>query len=267
MRAASADDYARAPVGRYVAGRTFVVWVDSPSFAGSAYAGRVDDGELADILRLTALPEHWTAETGYDVLVDCSALAPINGPAFALLVRQLHEITPVATKLRRAALVRPAGVAGAIIAGVFHDTIQAKFRSALFSDRAEAVRWLGRPDGAEALARIDDLLATVFGAPPPLRTLRDQLARDPAHATLATSARALGMSERSLSRRLSELGTSFRDEVQRARVRAAEALLVDTELKLDAVARTIGFASRAHFSDFFHRATGETASEFRARRR
>jgi len=77
----------------------------------------------------------------------------------------------------------------------------------------------------------------------------------------------VGLSERSLSRRLSELGTSFRDEVQRARLRAAEALLVDTDLKLDAVGRAIGFTSRAHFSDFFRRATGEAPSEFRARRR
>jgi len=144
-------------------------------------------------------------------------------------------VAPVTTKLRAVSIIRPPGVAGAIIGGLFHDNVQPKFRAALFADRAEGFAWLGRADSADEYARLDELMK-LRGAPPPLRALRDHLAHDPVGATLAGAARTLALSERSLSRRLSELGTSFRNEVQRARLRIAEGLLVDTDLKLDAVA-------------------------------
>jgi AraC-like DNA-binding protein len=265
MRVATADDFAREPVGRYVAGDSYLIWVDSPSLAGAAFFGRPDEREIPGMLRLSSLREQW-AHPGYDVLIDCSELEPMDTASFTTLRRHVHDVAPVTTKLRAVSIIRPPGVAGAIIGGLFHDSVQPKFRAALFADRAEGFAWLGRADSADEYARLDELMK-LRGAPPPLRALRDHLAHDPVGATLAGAARTLALSERSLSRRLSELGTSFRNEVQRARLRIAEGLLVDTDLKLDAVARKVGFTSRTHFSDFFHRATGETPSDFRARRR
>ncbi len=267
MRPAPLEDYVRDPVGRYVAGRSYLVWVASPALAGASYFGRLDEREAPDILRVTTMPEGWAAATGYDVMIDCGRLEAMDTQTFASLLRYLYEVTPVTTRLRRVSIVRPPGLTGAVIAGVFHDNVQPRFRSALFADRAEAFAWLGHPATSELRARIDAVTETVAGAPQPLGTLREHLARRPAAATMAGAARTLGISERSLSRRLKELGTSFRAESQRARLRAAESLLIDTELKLDAVATRVGFASRAHFSDFFHKATGETPSDFRARRR
>jgi transcriptional regulator GlxA family with amidase domain len=55
--------------------------------------------------------------------------------------------------------------------------------------------------------------------------------------------------------------------MQRARLRHAESLLVDTDLKLDVIAREVGFRSRSHFSEYFRNVTGEPPSAFRARRR
>jgi AraC-like DNA-binding protein len=267
MRAAGFDEFMHAPVGRYVAGRSYVVWVNSPSLAGSAYFGRPDERDFPDILRLARLPEHPALVEGFDVVVDCGELEMLATPAFSVLLSYFRDVAILAKKPGQVSIVRPAGIAGTLVAGLFHDNVVPVFRSALFADRAEAFAWLGRADVGEARARIDDLMVELRGAPPPLCALRDLLAENPTRATLMTSARMLGLSERSLSRRLGELGTSFRLEVQRARLRAAEALLVDTDLKLDTIASRVGFASRAHFSDFFHRATGETPSDFRIRRR
>ena len=267
MRAVCVDDFLVDPIGRYVAGRSYVVWVSSASLAGSAYFGRPDEREFPDILRLASLPEHAALAAGFDVLVDCGELEMIDPVAFSVLSNYFRDVTVLTKKPNRVSIVRPAGIAGAVVAGLFHDNVVPVFRSALFADRAEAFAWLGRTDGGPERAGIDDLMSELRGAHPSLRVLRDQLAREPSRASLATSARVLGLSERSLSRRLSELGTSFRQEVQRARLRAAEALLVETDQKLDTIASKVGFMSRTHFSDFFHRATGETPSDFRIRRR
>jgi AraC-like DNA-binding protein len=219
--------------------------------------------DLPTVVRLTTLPETWNDPDGYDILVDWSGIEGLDPPAFAELLKHLKRLLDATTRLRRAAIVRAPGMAGAIVAGVFHDEVP-RSRAALFADRVEAFAWLGLAE--DVRKRVVHLLDTHLAAPPFLRALRDRLACR-GSATLGSEARALGLSERTLSRQLHEAGTSFRGELERARVRAAEALLVDTQLKLEAVARQVGFASRTHFSQIFRRATGESPSEFRARRR
>src|SRR5205814_5255916 len=116
---------------------------------------------------------------------------------------------------------------GASVAGMFYDLVNTgRFRGGLFTDRAEALRWLDNPDGASAGAALETLLAQLRGSGPILRGLSEWLAAHLDDAQLASAARALGQSERSLQRRLGEAGTRFRAEVNRARVRAAEALLL-----------------------------------------
>ena len=78
---------------------------------------------------------------------------------------------------------------------------------------------------------------------------------------------ALGVSERSLQRQLRQEGTSFRREVDAARIRAARTLLADTDQKITVIALEVGCATLQHFSALFRRMTGETPSEWRARQR
>ena len=265
MRRASVDEYVRDPVGRYVTGRWFLVWADSPRLAGSAFFGRPDTRELPDVVRVTSLPETWSDRAGYDVLVDWSKLEGLEPAAFSGFVAVLRQRVQAATRLRRAAIVRAPGMTGAVIAGVFHDEIRADSRAALFADREEALAWLGV--SGDPRARIERVLRDHLAEPTLLRTLRARLADSPRSASLPGEARALGVSERTLSRQLQAEGTSFRAELERARLRAAESLLVQTDLKLETIARQIGFTSRTHFSQFFRGATGETPSGFRAHRK
>jgi AraC-like DNA-binding protein len=266
MQRVGVDELAEAPIGRHVVGHSFVIWVDSPTLAGSAYFGRPDARDFPTLERLSRLAGHAALAHGFDVVIDCSGVEAIDMPAFSLIARHITEVSEFAPKLGRVSIVRPAGMVGAILGGLFADGVQSRFRSALFADPTEAFGWLGRPDAHDARARVDGVLAEVRGTTEVIRRLREYLAAKP-RASLAAASRALGLSERSLSRRLGELHTTFRAEVQRARLRTAESMLIGSDDKLEVIARKIGFASRAHFSDFFRRITGETPSDFRARRR
>lgn len=267
LRPATIDEVVRDPIGRYVAGRSYLIWVDSPTLAGAMYVGRPEEREFPDLLRLAGLPAHPALAPGLDVVIDCGELQPLDATAFVTLAHYLGEVSALAARIGSVSIVKPVGLAGAITAGLFVDSIRERFHSALFATTSEAFAWLDRDDATAARERVGRIAEAMHGTPPVLRALRDHVTSDLIGANLCNTARALGLSERSLSRRLCELGTSFRGELLDARRRASEVLLVETDLKLDAVARRVGFRSRAHFSAYFHRATDETPSGFRARRR
>ncbi len=78
--------------------------------------------------------------------------------------------------------------------------------------------------------------------------------------------RQLGVSERTLHRRLTEEGTSFRDVRESVLWDLAEALVAESDLKLEAVARSVGFNDAAAFSKAFKRRAGCSPLDFRRAR-
>lgn len=76
-------------------------------------------------------------------------------------------------------------------------------------------------------------------------------------------ARRLGMSERTLHRRLAERGDSFTALANRARQDAAESLLRDGDSSLGEIAFLTGFSDQSAFQRAFRRWTGRTPSAFR----
>jgi AraC-like DNA-binding protein len=76
-------------------------------------------------------------------------------------------------------------------------------------------------------------------------------------------ARALGVSRRTLSRRLTEEGTSFRAILDDVRREFACALLQDRSLSVADVAFFLHYSEPAAFNRSFRRWTGRTPSEFR----
>jgi AraC-like DNA-binding protein len=77
----------------------------------------------------------------------------------------------------------------------------------------------------------------------------------------------LGISERTLQRKLGEAGTGYLNELAEARVRAARRLLLESDAPLTAIAYDVGCASLQHFSALFRKRTGESPSAFRRKRR
>lgn len=81
--------------------------------------------------------------------------------------------------------------------------------------------------------------------------------------TLANEAERLGMSPRTLQRRLTDAGTSMQSIVDDCRREMAERLLLETDLTLSSIGYKIGFSAPAAFTRSAIRWFGMTPSEFR----
>jgi AraC-like DNA-binding protein len=95
--------------------------------------------------------------------------------------------------------------------------------------------------------------------------VRDLLTRELAggNATLRHVARAVSMSERTLTRHLEGEGTSFRDLLEDLRRRLALRYVRRSELPLSEIAFLLGFSQAAAFHRAFRRWTGQTPIEYR----
>jgi AraC-like DNA-binding protein len=85
--------------------------------------------------------------------------------------------------------------------------------------------------------------------------------------SLALLAKRLGLSARSLQRKLANEGTSFASLVDDARSALARAYLRDSSLGLTEIALLLGFADQSTFTRAFKRWTGDAPGAFRARKR
>ncbi len=83
---------------------------------------------------------------------------------------------------------------------------------------------------------------------------------------MTSIARDLGMSERSLRRRLSEEGTSYKAIVNEAFGKAATWLLSDSKRTIQETAHAMGFSDPTAFHRAFKRWTGMTPKQYRERR-
>nr|WP_217911147.1 helix-turn-helix transcriptional regulator [Myxococcus sp. AM011] len=200
-------------------------------------------------------------------LVDARRLEAADPAAFAVLVKYMQaREKSFSTSVQRQALVRPEGVAGAVVGG-FYTLLTGAYPSKVFTDPANALAWLGQPEGRAAplLSKLNDLVAEATGQSPLLRELHQAMRGKLPDINLSDVAREMGMSERTLQRRLKEAGTSFQAELNSVQVRMAQALLLETDMKLTAVAVEVGCASLQHFSSLFRKLVGDSPSSWRER--
>jgi AraC-like DNA-binding protein len=117
----------------------------------------------------------------------------------------------------------------------------------------------------EAERRLDRLGT---GIRPAARLLQYLLAMSPSRIPgMASAARDLGMTERTLRRHLAEEGTSYRDVVRSALQTFAGRMLRDPARSIKETAVALGFADAAAFVRAFKRWTGTTPGDFRGGRR
>jgi AraC-like DNA-binding protein len=82
--------------------------------------------------------------------------------------------------------------------------------------------------------------------------------------SMAAMAKQLGMSKRTLQRRLSENGTTFQSLVEDTRQELAAGLLRQTSQPLLEIAFLLGFSEQSAFQRAFKRWTGRTPAEYRS---
>jgi hypothetical protein len=197
------EAFLAAPVGRYFAGSKFVTWVHHPRLLGNVYVERLDDRDLAAVARLFALPGHADLRPPLRAIIDGGRLGVLKLPQYDVLrgyvASSLSLYLPLVERL---AVVRPQGLLGATVTGLYHDVLAPSGRAQLFDDVAAAFAWLDDADGERARAAVDAIVADVLKLPPLLRRVRDLLdargERSP--LALAAAARALGVSSRTLQR-------------------------------------------------------------------
>jgi AraC-like DNA-binding protein len=112
------------------------------------------------------------------------------------------------------------------------------------------------------------LLASRYARTGVAGRVRDQLvARLAAPPDLEAVAAALHMSERTLRRRLSDEGVSFRGLLDEIREQLAEGFLITGGLSVAETAERLGYVEVSSFSQAFRRWKGVGPREFRSTRR
>ena len=262
----SLADFREELLGRFLLGPTWLHACVEPELFVVSLWGRPqqeDVTRLVESLRLEIEP----GVPAHRSLVDASAVEGGQEDAFLELGRYVHEQHALLSeRVERLALVRPSGLAGAAIAGFF-SVLDAPYPVRVFDEARLALLWLDVPEAPRLADELSALRAEHSGVSSLLAALRALLTSHRIDADLESAATRLGLSSRTLQRQLRELGTSFRDELTTARLKEAEARMLDSEAPLTAIALDAGFSTLAHFSAAFRKVHGTSPSEWRRERR
>lgn len=194
-------------------------------------------------------------------LVDARRLDGVDPGAFETLTGYVWKHrAALSEQVVQLALVRPAGMVGAVVAGFF-EVMPKPYPVRLFESSREALVWLEH-DPAVA-SELDALYAETAEAPAIVTALRAVVDDYP---TIGEAASRLGMSQRTLQRRLRRAETSYQEQMNEARVRAGRGLLLETDLPITTIALEVGCSSPQHFSSLLRRLVGKTPSQFRTDR-
>lgn len=268
MRSADGvDDYLRDPIGRYLVGNGFLHWYAAVDLCGFIAWHRPDETFIRRLIEV--LDVERTPNAPHRSLVDLRRLESPDPSAFGLFVNYMRQREQdFAASVQRQALVRPEGIIGAVVGG-FYSLLSPRYPSKVFTESSEALTWLGVQEAKAAAlqAELNQLVVDATGQSPLLMQLHRVLKPRLVDASLADTAREMGMSERTLQRRLKEAGTSFQAELNAVQVRTAQQLLLETDMKLTAVAVEVGCASLQHFSSLFRKLVGESPSTWRDQQR
>jgi AraC-like DNA-binding protein len=258
------DEFAASPVGRCIVGATFALWCHSPELQGAILWGVLDERTLGEMTRIAALAHPVSSGGRRRLLVDCRDVERVE--VEMLLSLNARPLGPAwTTAVDRPAVIVPASLVGILIAGALR-TIAPSAPIQVTQDPDHAIAFVDHPAAHKAFALAARIVGLSRGRATLLSRLRVQLSRDLVGASVETSATALALSRRTLQRELRRHNTSFSDELRRARVAAAEALLVYTDLELETISARVGFASAESMSATLHAESHVTASELRARR-
>lgn len=267
-RVGSVDEYVAHPFGRYWAGRACLHFFYDRALCGTVVWGRPEADDVAALTGAIAaeLPERSPRHSAF---VDATRLTSVDPSAFGELSSYVGARAALfASNILRQAILRPPGVIGALVTGFYDVTPSATpERTRVCDSTTEAFAWLARTDEGAVLDAVATAHAEASGAPSHVQALHAFVRAHPRHVSLAEAARALTLSPRALEASLRRSGTTYRREVNVARVEAAKALLAGSDTKLSVIALEVGCASLQHFSSLFRRLTGVAPSEFRAARR
>jgi AraC-like DNA-binding protein len=251
------------PAQRFFAGRCFFYWGDGTRAFGTVMWGKPLEADVEAMIPFFELGVNPQIR-GHASFVDCRAIDSIDVLAFAKLMRYLVARRHVwGPNVGRQAVLHPDGVVGVMVAGALHVARPPYPFKCFHGAGDDAFAWCGVP---ELHADVERLRATMIATPEISRRVRSVL-QTKGLASAAEVARTLGLSQRTLQRRLEEAGTTFREQRDHHVSLEIERLLSGTELDLDAIAAEVGLSSASHLVAHFRATHGTTPGAWRAERR
>jgi AraC-like DNA-binding protein len=265
--AADIEDFWRDPIGRYFVERAFLQFCASADLWGYLIWGEIGESDLQR-LAFTVGHEGWKNCEPHRSFIDFSRVTSIDISGYPILrAAQAAHRDELARRIKQMVIVRPDSIVGAIAAGIQH-LVSFPHPVKVVATAEEGLRRLGVADAS--LLTVLELEAERARLESSARVLADLHAVLDAHLpelALPAVAKQLGMSPRSLQRKLRELGTSFQAERNLAQVRVAQRLMSQTDATLSQIALDVGCHSLQHFSTLFRRIAGETPSQWRVANR
>jgi AraC-like DNA-binding protein len=228
----------------YCAQRTWLYAVLSTEVHAYAIWGVPDADDLQGLLNLwdssfDVMPQH-------AILADLRGLEVVNPRAFVIFADYFRARAPqLRAMVRDSCVLVSASLAGTVAAGFF-GIMPAPFPVSTTMELEQARSRLGIAP--------DDHVAT---------SVRRILEEDLLAPQALNIAKRLGLSERSMQRKLSELGTSFSEQIAAARIERAKTLLEQTGDSITQIAFAVGFSSLEQFSRSFRARIGTTPSAYR----
>ena len=254
------------PRGKYMTHGTWLsFFAPHGRFSGTVVWGEpsADDvrawGACADV-RLSAACEP------HPSLFDASRVELLGPSTFAALAEYAAgHMDGLQQRITRIAIVHSGRFTDAVAIG-FTKVAAVPVPTDAFTDVGAALAWLGCSDDTPLVDEVSSLCDEARGTPPIVRQLAAYL-HDHLDATPGVAARALALSTRSLQRRLTEGHTTFRRELDAARVRLAQRMLLDPQTSVTEVALRVGLTSPQHLSTLFRKCGLESPSVWRTRAR
>jgi AraC-like DNA-binding protein len=261
-----ATAFASAPVARCFLGATFVIWCHAPDLVGIHAWGALDTAAALHMARLRQATDRLVARRDRRVLLDFGSVEQTDlSLLLDLLATNTRSLPGWAARGARLVMVVPNGLPGVLLAGTLR--MGGAYPAAHVSrDLGHALDVLDHPSARRAHQLAVGIAQSARSSPSLLSSVRMRLAHDLSSVSVASLARELGMSSRTLQRELGLLGTSFRDELRRTRVRVARKLLIASELKVSAISRQVGLANPSRMTEALRRELEMSASEVRATR-
>lgn len=254
---ASVEEYLKEPTEAFFVDREFCAFHSGTLFGIVAWGRPALSGA-------TRLVHARTAELNDDgphhVIIDYRLVEVIDIEAFKCLGEWVGQHRDrLAQVTAKVALIPPTEPFAAATVGGFYNVVKSPYPSQLCVTIEEAEAWLGVP----TVAPVTEVCDASAAGHSTTTALVAVLERTPGLA-VDEAAKALGLTGRTLQRRLQAEGTTFLAESRKATVRRAKHLLSTTDDKVADIARAVGCATAQHFTELFRTETGVPPAAWRA---